>query len=1254
MNSVKYSKSSNIEVERKHKPYWKRKDMNNSPFPLPNVPLLKFLEENNKKSNFIKLANINLNDILKDNFKNTLENIISKLTTSTQEKSDQNTNEEYVDIPREALLNIMKHGLIYNMSAPVVNFLISLNNLNFTNKIRKKEDDYDYDDLIIFFLKKICQNFEKFDDFLDTMTLLSRYLSKNFLINILDDNDICKKLDNQDSKQKEKKENDDKSQLNSCINIEKESSSISNKISNYNTIELTSTINEGIFDTLIKYIYCSVRYEIFCLYPIFSQILSIFCKTNSYPANEIILNLLLIYKIDISTPSINSYIDYLCRNNYLEECHEIISLLIKYSPEYTLPGKIIHYLRNKYGENPKEEQNIEKENNPINGNFKLNCEKSLIYYGINIVSFGIYLKYLCKNDYFDTALFYYEQLNKSKCLKDEVIYNLLLNACGKKLDIKNLHKIYMDMIKNNIKPNIITFNTIIDAFVRNKNTEKAFKIFNEILDNKIVPDNFTLSTLFKGINKPEHTVYLNQGVNIINKNLFPIDAIIINVLLDSCIKLKEEKNFIEIFDNLINKKYKNIKPDLITYNTYIKGCSKFKLYENAEIAFNHLISHSGENNIYPNDVTFNSLIDMYISQKNMDKVLQTVNLMQQYNIIPDNYTYTTIIKGLNKNNFFNNKNNINSDDNDINSNFLENFQLQTCNELNLVFNLFNNIIQIIKPNEILYNCIMDACLRFNQIDKMLQIYDQMKKSNIQPSSITCGIMIKAYGMKGDIKSAMNIYYQMKKDKIKISDVTYGCLINACIKNNELQKAFELYEALKEESFEMNTILYTTLIKAYAKQKDLKKVVEIFDAMKKTTNSKPNNFTYNSMIDCCIKCNNISLAYDYFKEMLNDVNNTSENNSIRPDLVTFSTLIKGEINNKCFGNARKLLMKLLDFDYIKLDCILLNTLLDGCDKCGCYGEAMEIFTIFKNKNIPCNMMTYSILLKILGKLNDFDNSFKLLNEMKDNDIKLNLIISTCFIKTCFNTNHIVEGLNLFKELPQYKIYPDNIAYTTMISGIIHNIQTGDYSDELISIVKKSIEDKIHLNKKIYFKSLYYLNLLDHKDKVESLTEYLKEKNIISLYQDNVMYSSNSKIEEISEKKDNKSSSPISNSCKSESNESTNNKTMNSNLTNFNTPGYGFLNTINALNRCYYQKYCMNKNGEEKSSNKETSVSYTGGESCKSYKKETSLKEIFDNNLSYPFVYKNKTMSIFDFAKTDYKENSEKENKTDLSEEKGNSC
>ena len=57
-----------------------------------------------------------------------------------------------------------------------------------------------------------------------------------------------------------------------------------------------------------------------------------------------------------------------------------------------------------------------------------------------------------------------------------------------------------------------------------------------------------------------------------------------------------------------------------------------------------------------------------------------------------------------------------------------------------------------------------ACLRFNKIDKMLEMYEEMIKNNIKPSSITCGIVIKAYRMKGDIKSTLNIYYKMKKEK----------------------------------------------------------------------------------------------------------------------------------------------------------------------------------------------------------------------------------------------------------------------------------------------------------------------------------------------------------------------------------------------------------------------------------------------------------------------------------------------------------
>ena len=1192
MNSSKYSRTSNYEAKLNHRPYWKRKEPPYS-HAFNKIPLSQFIKENESKSNYIDFANVNLKEMTKENFSSFIEKIISCLNKKEPDSSKEENTSKNI-IPKEAVINIMQHGLSYYKSAPVINLLINLRNVKEVDK--NDNDELNCDDLIIFFLKKVCLNFEKYEDFLDSMVILTGYLTKNLIKNNSPEeeskNTNIQDKDKEKENTKEKESDKDKDKVTDKDKEKDKPPKPQSQNMNNSNVILTHFI-----DMIIKYIYNACRYEIFCLYPILSTVLSILCKTNTYPACEILLNLLYLYKINFSTSAINSYIDYLCRNNLLEECHELLSNMVKYIPEYSLPKNIDTFLKEKYGENHIQKEESDKE---TNYNFKINCEKNLISYGINIVSFGIYLKYLCKNDYLELALFYYDQLNKNNILKDEVIYNLLLNGCSKKLDIKNLHRVYMDMINKGISPNLITFNTIIDAFIRNKNTEKAFSIFNDMISNKINPDNFTLSTLFKGICRPEHNKYLIQGVEIINKNIYPVDIILINVLLDACIKLKDKKNFCEIFENIIAKKYKNISPDLITYNTFIKGCSKFKLYDKVEFAFNHLINNSKKTNIVPNDVTFNSLIDVYVSQKNMEKVVKFVNLMNEYKIFPDNYTYTTIIKGLNKNSLMkSSSNNISINLNNpinINSN---NTNGVFSNELNLAFHLFNQVKMISKPDEILYNCVMDACLRFNKIDKMLEMYEEMIKEGIKPSSITCGIVIKAYGMKGDLNSALNIYYKMKKENIEISNITYGCLINACIKNNDLNKAFELYESLKHESYEMNTILYTTLIKAYTKQKDINKVIEIFNTMKQSQNSKPNIITYNSIIDCCIKCDKFKLAYEYFQEMLYDINNTSET-SIRPDIVTFSTLIKGEINNKCFGNARKLMQKLLEYNYIKLDCVLLNTLLDGCDKCHCYEEALDIFIIFKNRNIACNMMTYSILMKICGKLNDFENSYKLLNEMKENNINFNLIIMTCYIKTCLNTNHVVEGINTFKEMTKYNIYPDNIAYTTIISGIINNFELCDYSDELINFLKKSIEEGIHINKNLFVKSFYYLNILGHKDKADAFNEYLKEKNLLNNFNNKEKGSNGSK-----------SNSNDSNN----SNESTNNKTANSTITNFNSQGlnynYSYLNTINALNMCYYQKFFMDKNNMN-----------MNNISTNSAKKETPLKEIFDNNKIYPFVYKSK--------------------------------
>ncbi len=88
---------------------------------------------------------------------------------------------------------------------------------------------------------------------------------------------------------------------------------------------------------------------------------------------------------------------------------------------------------------------------------------------------------------------------------------------------------------------------------------------------------------------------------------------------------------------------------------------------------------------------------------------------------------------------------------------------------------------------------------------------------------------------------------------------------------------------------LNTIIYTTLIKGFSKSFKLDKALEIYTTMRKDDKIKPNNVTFNSLLDCCVRCNDINRATQIFYEM--------QVSGVRPDLITFSTMIKGFCKEK---------------------------------------------------------------------------------------------------------------------------------------------------------------------------------------------------------------------------------------------------------------------------------------------------------------------------------------------------------------------
>ena len=149
MNSSKFSRSSNYEPRSMYRPHWKRNDP-----PLPNyaytiTPLDQFLKENDRQSNYIPFVNINLNELTKENFNSSIDKIISCLNKVENKKEDKNSPKN--EISKEAIVNIMHHGLSFYKSAPVINLLINIKNKREAEK--SESNEYNCDDLIIISMK---------------------------------------------------------------------------------------------------------------------------------------------------------------------------------------------------------------------------------------------------------------------------------------------------------------------------------------------------------------------------------------------------------------------------------------------------------------------------------------------------------------------------------------------------------------------------------------------------------------------------------------------------------------------------------------------------------------------------------------------------------------------------------------------------------------------------------------------------------------------------------------------------------------------------------------------------------------------------------------------------------------------------------------------------------------------------------------------------------------------------------------------
>merc|ERR1719408_18402 len=118
--------------------------------------------------------------------------------------------------------------------------------------------------------------------------------------------------------------------------------------------------------------------------------------------------------------------------------------------------------------------------------------------------------------------------------------------------------------------------------------------------------------------------------------------------------------------------------------------------------------------------------------------------------------------------------------------------------------------------------------------------------------------------------------------------------------------------------------------------------------------------------------------------------------------------------------------------IDLSIVMYNTLIDACARCGRMDHLPQILEDMKSNHLKPNVITYSTMLKGHCQNGNIQEGFAILEQMrKDAKLKPDEIVYNSLLDGCAQNNMADEGLRLLEEMQNGGVQPSNFTLSILV-------------------------------------------------------------------------------------------------------------------------------------------------------------------------------------------------------------------------------
>lgn len=451
---------------------------------------------------------------------------------------------------------------------------------------------------------------------------------------------------------------------------------------------------------------------------------------------------------------------------------------------------------------------------------------------------------------------------KEAGMADVVSYNTLIKAYLHSENFAKARQLMDEMRGAGLQPNRVTFNELVNAMVVKKaksHSGEVWKVLDEMRAAGLSPNQVTCSILLKSLNASSSEADVDRAMDLIGSMEERMDEVLLSSVVEACVrvgrpellssKLKQlQEGFganvtgSHTFGSLIKAyghakdikgvwrcwsemRSRHVRPTSITagcmveavvsngdtegaydlvrqmqqdeqcrgilnsvvYCSILKGFTRERRLDRVWTVFKEMLSQDVDLSV----VTFNTVLDACARCGSMDQVPKLLADMRSAGVKANIITYSTMIKG-----------------------YCQKGQVPRA------FSVIEEMRREtdLKPDEIMYNSLLDGCAQSNLVDEGLQLLQQMQAEGVPPSNFTLSLLVKLMSRARRLDTAFQLVEDVStKYGFRPNVHVLTNLIQACVSNRQLRRGLDTWEGMIRDRVPPDSRTYAVLLRACLSQ-----------------------------------------------------------------------------------------------------------------------------------------------------------------------------------------------------------------------------------------------------------------------------------------------------------------------------------------------------------------------------------------------------------------------------------------------------